>query len=95
MTNFDTIKSVEPVTQKQVDSLHRVLGLGALVCKLSEVDLNAGRGVLEGNNRCLWTKDGHRITVTLCSDGGVIASVSKDPDPIFLTLGVNKKNKGL
>lgn len=72
---------LEAVTQDQVDSLARVLGnLGTLVAGLADADLSRGRGVLEGNDRCLWTTDGRRITVS-AGGGAVIASVSHEPDP--------------
>lgn len=77
---------IEPITQKAVDSLTRVLGgLQSMILQIAEVDLSKGRGVLEskdGNDvRCLWTKDGHRITITICRDGSVIGTCSKTPDP--------------
>ncbi len=72
----------EPVTQKQVDDLMRDIGrVGSMICDLDQVDLTKGRGVLEGFNRCLWTKDGRRISISLGPDGTCIASCGKDVDP--------------
>ena len=71
---------IEPVTQEQVDKLARALGrLQAGILELHNVDIAKGRGVLTGNDRCLWTKDGRRITV--CIDHGVICTIGKEPDP--------------
>lgn len=71
----------EPVTRDQVNSLIRALGFGAMVCDFGNIDYTRGRGVLDGTDRCLWTKKGHRITVGLITGGGIVASQSKDPDP--------------
>jgi hypothetical protein len=55
-----------------------VLGhVAALVVGLGDVDLGRGRGVLGGNDRCLWRKDGRRIDVSVTGDGSVIASCEK------------------
>lgn len=82
---FDPIQGTEPVTKAQVEALGRAAGgpLAAMVARLHEVDVSAGRGILGGDDRCLWTDDGCRITVTLLMDSGVILSVSQDPDPAY------------
>jgi hypothetical protein len=73
---------IEPVNEKQIDALIRCIGMaGAMVCGLGEVDLTRGRGILDDMNRCLWTKDKKRITVTVASDGGIITSLGKEVDP--------------
>lgn len=78
----DNIQSFEPVTKADVQTIVNVVGnIGAIVAGLNDVDINAGAGKIDKSNKCLWTRDGHRITVTLCSDGGVIASKSKSVDP--------------
>lgn len=75
---------IEPVTQEMINSLIIASGgpVPAMISGLAEVDLERGRGVLNDNGRehCLWTKDGHRITVTVATDGGVIVAKSKEPD---------------
>ncbi len=74
--------NIEPVTQAKVDSLIRCVGgIGAMIARLGDVDLKRGRGVLEGNNRCLWTNDGCRITIDVASDGGLCVACDKDADP--------------
>lgn len=73
---------IEPVTEDQLVSLGRCMSPAArIVACLGEVDISKGRGVLEGLNRCLWTKDNRRITISIVPTGGLIASVSKEPDP--------------
>lgn len=75
-------KKLEPVTQAQLKSLMRAIGpLHSTILELGQADLSKGRGVLEGNSRCLWTKDGRRITLTPTSDGGFVGSCGKTPDP--------------
>lgn len=75
---------IEPVTQKMINSLIIASGgpAPAMISGLTEVDLSRGRGVLDdtGRKHCLWTKDGHRITVTVTTDGGVIVAKSNEPD---------------
>jgi len=74
--------TTEPVTQKAVDHLIRAVGpVAAMICELHNVDLTKGRGVLQGSDRCMWTKGRRRITVCLPSDGGLVASIGKEPDP--------------
>jgi len=81
--SFEKINGTEPVTEKQLQSLINAMGSVAapIFLELCHVDLAAGRGILKGNDRCLWTKDGKRITICLTSDGGVIGSISREIDP--------------
>lgn len=51
-----------------------------------DVDYEVGHGILEGNDRCLWTKEGLRTTCTILSDGGYMVSQSKEPDPEYFEL---------
>jgi len=81
MSQFEKVKKLEPVTEEQLKSLVKMVGLGAIILDLGNVDLKAGRGVLEGNNRCLWTKAGHRITITVSQDMGVVSTISREIDP--------------
>lgn len=73
---------IEPVTKSQVQMIAGVIGtIGAMICNLGDVDVSKGAGVLGPQEKCLWTKDGRRITITMTSDGGLIASCAKHPDP--------------
>jgi len=84
MLQEDDMK-IEPVTKDMVNALASAVGgaIPAMVCGLGDVDLSRGRGVLDENGRehCLWNSEGKRITVTVCSDGGVIASLAKEIHP--------------
>ena len=67
---------IEPVTQKMIDGLIKAVGpMAALISGLNEVDISLGRGVLE-KGHCLWTTEGHRVTVIASSDGGICVSKS-------------------
>jgi hypothetical protein len=79
----ETILRTEPVTQEQVNALKRsMMPIARMISGIDEVDVSRGRGVLDESNRkhCLWTKAGHRVTVVVSTDGGVIVSKSNEPD---------------
>ena len=72
----------EPVTRETVNMIASVIGsTAAMIVRLGDVDLSKGAGIISNNEKCLWTMSGHRISVLLSSDGGVIASCGKEPDP--------------
>jgi hypothetical protein len=84
VTKFEPIVEIEPVTNKQLIALAKALGpISSMVVGLGFVDLSKGRGVLnkDSNDRCLWDKDGRRITIYVPSTGGIYASRSKSQDP--------------
>ena len=79
---------IEPVTKEQVNALTRsVSPMARLVVGMADVDVRKGRGVLVDEtgtgsvSHCLWTRSRHRITVCVCSDGGLVVSRGKEPDP--------------
>lgn len=81
---FEKILRFETFTRDQLNALVKVLGpLPSMVCNIGHVDISKGRGVLHESNgdRCVWDKEKHRITIQLVSDGGIIASRSRTPDP--------------
>lgn len=71
----------EELTPKHVRALAQMAGIGTAFLNLNNIDYAVGRGILKGNDRCLWTKDGHRITVTLGRDGFSCIGIDKNPDP--------------
>lgn len=71
----------EPVTPLQVNSLRTFIGIGAAIVDFGNVDYTKGRGILEGLDRCLWTKKGYRITIHVMEHGGIIVSQSREIDP--------------
>lgn len=75
---------VEPVTGEVVQGLIRGLTvLQAQILRLYDVDVRRGAGVLSKDSKCLWTFDGHRITL-LISEGCLMGTVSADPDPFLI-----------
>ena len=75
---------IEKVTKKQIHYLKKCLSpIMQAVVDLHNIDINAGRGILEDNNRCLWTIDGYRITIEIFNNGGLMVSKSKEPDPEY------------
>jgi len=73
---------IEPVSETQLNALLRSMSpMARMISRMNDVDLSLGRGVLGKLEHCLWTKDKHRITVTILETGGLLASVSKDVDP--------------
>lgn len=71
----------EPITKANVNMLVNALGFGATILDLHLVDYS--RGALQVGNRekCFWLTDGRRIDISMTSDGGVIASTTKEADP--------------
>jgi hypothetical protein len=80
---FEPVRKYEPVDRGTVEMLGRNLGLAAMVVELGKVDLDKGAGVISDKSKCLWTTDGKRITFSLVTGGGFIATQSKEPDPLY------------
>jgi len=88
---FPHPSAIEPVSEYQLSTLARILGLGVIAVDFHKVDPTVGRGVLHGQDRCLWTTEGKRITVQT-GGGTTITSLSSSPDPLYASL---KAGKGL
>jgi hypothetical protein len=81
MDDYKIIKR-EPLTQATLDMLFRTLRpIEAMVVRLGDTDLSKGAGVLADKRKCVWTKDGHRITFDMLGGHGIMASLSNEPDP--------------
>jgi hypothetical protein len=82
MSEKEKVIKVERVTVWQIKALEKLLSpISRMILELSDVDISRGRGVIvDGERHCLWTKEGHRITVD-ASSHGVFASKSKEIDP--------------
>jgi hypothetical protein len=77
---MDKPKSTEPVSKDQIKAITRTMTpIARMVSCIDDADLSKGRGVLDGNDRCLWTKDKRRITIHISPDCMTIAC-SKDID---------------
>jgi hypothetical protein len=80
---MDEIKEYEPLDDVTVLMLKRILGgLKSSILKLDDVDLDKGCGVISDYTRCIWTRKGQRITLSVSGGGDVMGSVSHDPDPL-------------
>jgi hypothetical protein len=54
----------------------------ATIYGLDNIDFSRGRGIIEGSfDRVIWDKEGRKIQVGIITGGGIIVSISKDPDP--------------
>jgi len=89
MTNvgqyFDKPKPAYPkrekITKTQVQAISQVIGgMAAMLAGLDEVDLSLGRRADSDVQWSMWTRSGHRVTVKITSDGGLVASKSSLPD---------------
>jgi len=80
----------QPLTAKMVSALRSLAGLGGMVFDW-DIDYEVGQGILQGQDRCLWTKKGLRTTCEVMRDGGYIVSQSKDPDPVYFELKQDSK----
>lgn len=70
----------ETIDQKTVNKIAQSLGLGAIIARIRDVDISKGTGIIDNHTKCLWTKDGCRITFAI-QHGTIIASCDKKPDP--------------
>ena len=71
----------EPVTEKQVKTLIRMAGTGAIVIDWNDIDYDLGRGIKE-EGHCLFNTDGRRIDIGGYSVG-LIISQTREPDPMY------------
>jgi hypothetical protein len=75
----------KPISKAEITALRHLLGIGAMLLDLNNVDLSLGRTITKKSDGStevhMWTKKGNRIEIVSCSDGGSISSISKEPDP--------------
>ena len=82
MDKMDEIVEFEPLDQKTLAMIQRHFSpIERGVLGLVDVDASKGAGKLGNDRRCIWTQDGHRITIGMGS-GVLVASVSKEVDPL-------------
>jgi len=79
---FEEVIELRPLTKEMVASLANGIGSVGMpiVMELGNIDYDAGQGVLknkDSNDRCIWLKSGHRISVYI----GVSNIVSKSNNP--------------
>jgi hypothetical protein len=74
---------VHPTSKGHIDAIRRALGpTASAVVRLSEVDVERGEGLIGPASKCVWTKDGRRITFTISGDGSLVGTVTREPDPL-------------
>lgn len=82
MSTFDPILSMETVDKEQLKALSKMITpLAQMIIGIKDVEPKYGRGVLKGDDRCVWRKDRKRITICPVFGGGLVATCSNDIDP--------------
>jgi hypothetical protein len=76
IADFETPIRYEPLSLRALRIIRR----------LRDIDPSRGCGVLGNDSRCVWTRDGHRITFWVDRVHGYGGSVSKVVDPLADTV---------
>jgi hypothetical protein len=71
------ITKFEPLPSKMAV---KILMVGYPV--VTDIDEAAGCGIIDANTRCVWTKQGNRIEVSM-GGGALIVNQSKEVDPAY------------
>lgn len=75
----------EHLTTQQVQMIRQAAGLGGIIMNW-DIDYSVGAGIISASDKCLWSKDGRRITCSLIPHGGYIISQEKESDPLYPNL---------
>jgi len=75
----------EPLSKQQVLMIRQAAGLGGIVINW-DIDYQVGAGTVGPREKCLWSKDGRRISCSLIPGGGYIISQARDVDPLYAEL---------
>lgn len=78
----------KPITKEQINSLRKTLAGTKKNIKWKDIDYDVGRGIINKEKYCLWTKQGYRIDISV-TNKGVVVSQSERKDPEYFNL----KNK--
>jgi hypothetical protein len=74
----------EPLGKPDVTMIIRSVGpSAAMILGLEKTDLKAGVGILGPSKKCIWLKDGRRVTLSI-GGGAMVASATKIADPLAL-----------
>ena len=77
MSEFTEILRYEDLEPEAVTAIQGAFsGMQSAIMRVMEIDPVRGAGVLGPDSKCVWTKDGHRITVWQSSDASVSESLS-------------------
>jgi len=61
--------------------LEQFPGPQTLILGLHDLDPTLGAGIIDNSTKCLWTRDGRRITISF-GGGALTASCTKEKDPL-------------
>ena len=76
------IKRYERLTREQWErALFEIGPEIAMAAGLYYVDYRMGIGIIDDNSRCVWTRQGRRVTITYDEGRPVAAKIGKTPDP--------------
>jgi len=70
----------EAFYQSDIEVIRKVLGFGSMILNLGDVDFTVGALQTGNYTKNIWLRDGRKIDISLSRNGGVIASVSNEPD---------------
>ena len=86
---MDTIKGYDPIeeydelTKRTVRIIRESFtGMQGLILRLGDIDLARGSGRIDEHTRCVWTKEGHRITMSQGPEGTRTCAYSNWRDPL-------------
>lgn len=80
---MDTIKKYEALDTFMVVTLINAFpGVQGTIMRLGDIDLSRKSGRIDDHTMCVWTKDGHRITVSAPMHSALVGSCSKEKDPL-------------
>ena len=82
MNNNEYPKEQEKMTKQDRAMLIRAMGFGAsVIIDFNKLDFERGSMHTGPRERVFWTTDGNKVTFSMTTDGGVIGTQSKKPDP--------------
>jgi len=77
----DKIGERRPMNRSDTEIIVSQIGFGAMILDLHLTDYSRGSMRSGERTRCFWLTDGRRVDISMGMDGGVIASVTHEPDP--------------
>ena len=80
---MEPIASYEELEQDTIDGLlQQFPGAKGMILRIGDIDISRGAGIVGKHTKCIWTHDGHRITVSGDRSGTMIGSYSPETDPL-------------
>ena len=82
-TEYDPIRKYDELSKRTVRVITESFpGIQGLVLRLGDIDTARGSGVIDEHTRCVWTRDGHRITMSQGPQGTRTCAYSNWKDPL-------------